>query len=76
MRSSVYAAGFLIPEPKMPPWWKWYYYLDPGESRSTIPAAYCCTIQSVHLLQVGDALVHGYAEVMDIDWNALACVPL
>jgi hypothetical protein len=23
-------AGFLIPPPRMPVWWKWYSYLDPG----------------------------------------------
>ena len=25
-------AGFLIPQPRMPVWWKWYSWLDPGAS--------------------------------------------
>ena len=24
-------SGFLIPRPRMPVWWRWYSYLDPGE---------------------------------------------
>lgn len=32
--SSFYAiwfifAGFMITKPQMPPWWSWYYWLDP-----------------------------------------------
>ena len=53
MNSSVCATGFLIPEPRMPPWWRWYYYLDPGERtyEPAIPHCKCvlCTISCVHL---------------------------
>lgn len=25
-------SGFLIPRPRMPVWWRWYSYLDPGNA--------------------------------------------